>query len=442
MPTTLNKVTEKQAVPAPVANTGKGPWTIAWCHTGDSGGSKRAAFEMVRELARRGHVIDEYVLRIGEPNLSHWPLAPHVRASYRHVLPQPVNPLRPYLVHAWVELAQNLMARRSLISTFRTVASEFESRGYDYVHIDHCSPSYMMLLPNLVRLPSIVYSHEVSGARYRIMAVGESGRRSSWIKRMYQAGCDLATGTWSNLKERQDIQGLRDAQLVLTNSYYSKEAMFQRAGCSASVCRYGVDTATFRPLGLAVEPMVLSAGRIVEAKQHHLAIEAVSGIPQSRRPRVVIATPESLSHQEDPAYCARVTEMAGATGVALEIRRKPSEAELVSLYNQALALLFVPIMEPFGLVALEAMACGTPVVGVREGGIRESVPDGRGGVLVERDPAEMVSAIDRFVQDRDLRNRQGYEAADYVRREWTWARSIDSYEKEVAKALLSGSQQM
>jgi glycosyltransferase involved in cell wall biosynthesis len=181
--------------------------------------------------------------------------------------------------------------------------------------------------------------------------------------------------------------------------------------------------------------MVLSAGRIVEAKQHHLVIEAVAKIHHSRRPQVVIATPTSATRHEDYEYIARVTEMAKAAGVDLHIRCKPSEAELVALYNQSLMLVFMPIMEPFGLVALEAMACGTPVIGVREGGVRESVLDGKSGILVDRNPTELAEAIDHLVQNPELRDRLGQQAGVYVRSEWTWARSIDQYEKEVEKLL-------
>ncbi len=411
-------------------------WRIAWCHTGDSGGSKRAAFEMVRELARRGHVMDEYIIRIGEPNLSNWPLRPFVRESYQYLLPrQAAYALRPYLVQTWVDLAQNLLKRRSLRSTLEVVAADLKSRGYDFVHIDHCSPSYTVLLTTMVDPPSIVYSHEVSGARYQENDATGLQSRSSWSRRAYDLCCDLAIGTWSRVKQRQDLRGLDAARVVLTNSYYSKEAMFQRARRSSLVCRYGVDTVTFRPLGLSVEPMVLSAGRIVDAKQHHLVIEAVAKIHQSRRPQVVIATPEPPTHQEDPDYVARVIEMAKAAGVDLSIRRNPSEADLVALYNQSLMLVFVPIMEPFGLVALEAMACGTPVIGVREGGVRESVRDGQTGILVDRDSTELAQAIDRLVQNPDLRSRLGQQAGAYVRSEWTWARSIDCYEQEVEKLL-------
>lgn len=411
-------------------------WQIAWCHTGDSGGSKRAAFEMVRELARRGHVVDEYIIRIGEPDFSNWPLRPFVRESYQYLLPRQAHyALRPYLVRTWVDLARNLLQRRSLRSTLEAVAADLKSRGYDFVHIDHCAPSYTVLLTTMVEPPSVVYSHEVSGARYQRNDVLGLQSKSFGIRRAYNFCCDLANGILLRVKQRQDLHGLGAAKAVLTNSYYSKEAMFQRAHCSSLVCRYGVDTVKFRPLGLPVEPMVLSAGRIVKAKQHHLVIEAVAKIPKSRRPQVVIATPESPMRQEDPNYVARVTEMAKTAGVDLNIRSNPSETELVALYNQSLMLVFVPIMEPFGLVALEAMACGTPVIGVREGGIRESVLDGQSGILVDRDSTELAQAIDRLVQNPDLRSRLGKQAGVYVRSEWTWARSIDCYEKEVEKLL-------
>jgi glycosyltransferase involved in cell wall biosynthesis len=411
-------------------------WKIAWVHTADSGGSKRAAFDMVRELVRRGHVVDEYIVRIGEPDLINWPLRPFVRESYQYLFPrQTFYDLRPYLVKTWFDLAQNLLKRRSLRSILEAVAAHINSRGYDFVHVDHCSPSYTVLLTTMVTPPSVVYSHEVSGARYRINDAPSLQLKSSWIRRAYSFGCDLATGIWSRVQQGQDLRGVGAARVVFTNSCYSKEAMFQRARRFSLVCRYGVDTVKFRPLGLPVEQMVLSAGRIVEAKQHHLVIEAVAKIHRSRRPRVVIATPESETHQEDLVYLSRITEMAKTADVDLSIRCKPSEAELVALYSQALVLVFVPIMEPFGLVALEAMACGTPVIGVREGGVRESVLDGQSGILVDRDSTELAQAIDRFVQNPDLRSRLGQQAGVYVRSEWVWARSIDYYEKEVGKLL-------
>mgnify|MGYP001566814892 CR=1 FL=1 len=414
-------------------------WKIAWVHTADSGGSKRATFDMVRELVRRGHVVDEYIIRIGEPDLINWPLRPFVRESYQYLFSRPIyHGLRPYLVKAWFDLAQNQLKRRSVRSVLKAVAAHINSRGYDFVHVDHVSPSYTVLLTTMVKPPSVVYSHEVSGARYQQDDASSFQSKSSEIRRAYNFWCDLANKTWLGFTERQDLRGLSAARTVFTNSCYSKEAMFQRAHRPSLVCRYGVDIEKFRPLGLPVEPMVLSAGRIVPAKQHHLVIEAVAKIHHSRRPQVVIATPTSATHHEDYEYLARITEMAKAADVDLNIRCKPSEAELVALYNQSLMLVFMPIMEPFGLVALEAMACGTPVIGVREGGVRESVLDGHSGILVDRDSSELAQAIERLVLNPDLRSRLGEQAGVYVRNEWTWSRSIDCYEREVGKLLCNG----
>jgi len=412
-----------------------GPWKIAWCHTGDSGGSKRAAFEMVRELTRRGHVIDEYIIRIGEPNLSHWPLQPFVRDSYRYLMPAVGNSLRPHLIHAWVQLCQDFLKMKSFMHTLKGVAADIHVRAYDFVHIDHCSPSYTVLLTTMLKSPTVVYSHEVSGARYEPSAFGGSRSTPARIRWAYEMGCGLAARTWSKFRQHQDLQGLADADIVLTNSCYSKEIMFQRARRLCSVCRYGVDTKSFRPLGMPVESMIVSAGRLVEAKQHHLVIEALSIVPESHRPRLVIATPETLTHQEDPAYVARLIRMAEAAHVALEITRNPSEGELVAIYNKALMLVFVPIMEPFGLVALEAMACGVPVVGVREAGVRESVLHDKSGILVDRDATELACAITFLIEHPETRGRQGREAADYVRKEWTWEQSLDCYECQVAVLL-------
>jgi glycosyltransferase involved in cell wall biosynthesis len=105
------------------------------------------------------------------------------------------------------------------------------------------------------------------------------------------------------------------------------------------------------------------------------------------------------------------------------------------LYNQAIALIFVPIMEPFGLVAIEAMACGTPVIGVNEAGIRESVVDGVTGTLVDRDAGQIAAAIIRFMNDSALRTAMGNQAVEYVRQRWTWEQAADRYECAVQRLL-------
>lgn len=412
-------------------------WTIAWCHTADSGGSKRAAFEMVRELAKRGHVIDEYILRIGEPNLKHWPLTPFIRNSYRVSVPPLVNRYRPYLLAVWMGLLLEGQQMNALARQYHDLGSVLKTRGYDFVHLDHCFPSYTVQLTEHLPLPSIVYSHEATDARFQGQGLFDCPQGTPWLKRKYLELCNRAIAKVAALRRKHDLAGLHAAGKILTNSCYSREALYQRNQMDSSVCRYGVDVDTFRSLNLPRKRAVLSAGRIVEKKQHHLVIEAVATIAESERPCVIVATPETIERQEDPSYAHRLEQMAKDLNVNLEIRRKPPEHELVQLYNEVTALVFLPNMEPFGLVALEAMACGAPVIGVREAGIRESVIDGMTGILVDRNPDDAGRAIVRLLRDPELRDRMSRQAGEYVRREWVWERTVDCYLREVERVVTS-----
>ena len=410
-------------------------WTIAWCHTADAGGSKRAAFEMVRELAKRGHVVDEYILRIGEPNLQHWPLTPFIRNSYRVSVPPIANHYRPYLLAAWIGIMQERRQVRALACQFRDLGRELKARGYDFVHIDHCFPSYTVQLTEHLSLPSIIYSHEATDARFQGQGLINSPSNAPWWYRKYAALCNRAINKVVSIRRQRDLAGLRGAGRILTNSCYSKEALFQRNHLSSSVCRYGVDVDTFKPLRLSRAKTVLSAGRIVEEKQHHIVIEAVATIAEAQRPGVIIATPETVTRQQDPGYFNRLEQLAKDLRVRLEVRRNPSELELVRLYNEVIALVFMPRMEPFGLVALEAMACGTPVIGVREAGVREAVVDGVTGILVDRNIDDVGKAIARLIHSEELRDRLGLQAIEYIRREWVWTRTLDCYLREVESVI-------
>ena len=417
----------------------KNKWKIAWCHHGDAGGSKRAAFEMVRELSKRGHIIDEFIIRDAEPALDYLPLKEFVRNSFVTVLENSKRELRPYILLVWVNLARNLLwktwqIRRRLGKLARVINQE----GYDVVHIDHYSFSRTVSLVPHLWLPTIVYSHEPSKVRYQDSQEDNRRRQDSLLRQWYTSFCGLAVRLLSYVRNQHDISNTRHAKSVLTNSYYSKETFFQRYRCMARVCRYGVDVETFRPTLVRVEAMILSVGRLVRAKQHDVVIKAVGMIEASRRPRVIITTPEEIERLEDPLYYALLTRVAQEKGVDLEIRLNPSQKELVSLYNQAIAMIFVPIMEPFGLVVLEAMACGTPVIGVREGGIRESVIDGVTGMLVDRDIKQIAAAIEYLQQHEDVRTKMSEQAVECIQTHWTWEQTVDGYENEVLRLLSTG----
>ncbi len=416
-------------------------WIIAWCHHADVGGSKRAAFEMVRELSRRGHVIDEFIICGSAPSLTHFPLEPFVRYSSYTILRRRNVISRPYFLHMWASLAWSLWNTWRVRRTLRQLACIINQGGYDIVHIDQYPfcPS-VSLLPYL-RVPTILYSHEASNIRYQYSENADSPERRSLFRRWYTWFSEVPWQLLTSVRNQQDIADTRRANVFLTNSHYSKEIFFQRYGCIANACHHGVDTDTFRPLFLSAEYMVLSVGRLVKAKQHHVVVEAVGMIEPSHRPRLIVTTPEDAKRLAEPSYAQWLMRLAQDKGVHLDIRMNPSQMELVRLYNQAIAIVFVPIMEPFGLVPLEAMACGTPVIGVREAGVRESVIDGVTGVLVERNISQIAAAIDYLQQHGDVRTKMSRQAVEHIQTQWTWERTIDRYEDEVRGVLSMSARQ-
>jgi glycosyltransferase involved in cell wall biosynthesis len=98
-------------------------------------------------------------------------------------------------------------------------------------------------------------------------------------------------------------------------------------------------------------------------------------------------------------------------------------SELRAYYAAADVFVTTPWYEPFGITPLEAMACGTPVVGADVGGIKYSVRDGQTGFLVPpKDPAALADRLAQLARDPDLLRRMGRRARLRALANFTWAR--------------------
>jgi len=207
--------------------------------------------------------------------------------------------------------------------------------------------------------------------------------------------------------------------LVLCNSHYTREYVHRVYGLLARVCYLGIDVERFRPLGLPREDFVLSIGRLDPRKGHELVIDALSRLPDRERPPLRI-----VGDQGSGKAAGRLETLAKDKGVKVHVCVDVTDEELVTLYNQARFVAYAPIMEPFGLVPLEAMACGTPVAAVREAGIRETVLHGEVGLLSERDADEFAGAMAALSSPRTAEG-MGRHAVSYVRERWSLRAAAD-----------------
>ncbi|GGM05633.1 glycosyltransferase [Dactylosporangium sucinum] len=149
----------------------------------------------------------------------------------------------------------------------------------------------------------------------------------------------------------------------------------------ARVIHPPVDVAYFAAGAPREREYLLGAGRWIPYKNFDLVIE----IAEAARMPLVIA---GSGPEED-----NLRRAAQRVSVPVHFEHRPSRERLRELYCGARALLF-PAHEDFGIIPVEAQACGTPVLGVRRGGLLETVVDGETGYLLDsRDPADYATAL-------------------------------------------------
>jgi len=159
-----------------------------------------------------------------------------------------------------------------------------------------------------------------------------------------------------------------------------------------------------RPDGV---PRLLAACRLVERKGIADAVEALVDVPDAELHVAGGPAPEAL--EADPE-ARRLRALADRLGVAdrLVLRGRVGREQMPALMRSADAVVCVPWYEPFGIVPLEAMACGVPVVATAVGGQIDSVVHGVTGLHVPaRAPAALADALTTLLEDPDRRRELG-----------------------------------
>ncbi len=161
----------------------------------------------------------------------------------------------------------------------------------------------------------------------------------------------------------------------------------------------------------ARHPVLLFVGRIQPLKGLDVAVAALAELDHPRAELVVVGGPSGISGQ---AELARVHSLVEDLGLAARVRFVPPQPHhLLSTWYRAADVVIVPSRsESFGLVALEAAACGRPVVAAAVGGLRTVVEHGRTGFLVEgRLPADYAARIEQLLASPDVARDMGRQAA-------------------------------
>jgi glycosyltransferase involved in cell wall biosynthesis len=431
----------------------RAPMKIALFHNLPPGGAKRALFEHARHLRRRGHVLDAYTLAAAEEEFL--PLGPLCRDLFVYPFPAVTRPVARRLadhplaqplwkgkgqrarqmLQACATMREQLRLMDALEGVYGRMAADIDAQGYDLVYVHHCR---FLLAPYLLRrlgTPNVYFCQDTlrSVNEWAVEThPGYDSARTGFARRKFR-GHLFSPPSLRILRdqEERDTANTRAATRVLANSWYSREAILRVYGVEARVCYLGVDSDFFTPdPSVPRENTVLSVGSLLPAKRHDFIVEAIAAIPPSRRPRMrIIGYDPSFGRKDGASMAEALLRLADKRGVDVQIRQEVSEEVLRNEYRRAAVLAFAPRLEPFGFVPLEAMACGTPVVGVCEGGVRETIQDGVTGLLTGRDAKEFGGALDRLLTDKALAAALAAGGREAAVCRWTWDRSVDTLER-------------
>ncbi|NQW59460.1 glycosyltransferase [bacterium] len=232
-------------------------------------------------------------------------------------------------------------------------------------------------------------------------------------------------------KSESDIIGCADAICVsCTEEERQFIDLYGNPPGTLEIVAPGVEHAFFAPgekrgarhaLGIAFDvPVLLFVGRIQPLKGLDVAVQALAQLQAKNAQLIVVG---GASGSEGNEEIEKVMQLARSLGVHNNIRFvEPQAHHMLSTYYRAADVVVVPSRsESFGLVALEAAACGIPVVASAVGGLLTIIDDGETGYLVpRRDPALFAGHIDELLAHPTMARAMGAKAAEKARH-YTWS---------------------
>lgn len=385
----------------------------------DSGGQNVYVNHVGRCLARRGHQVDVFTRR--DSTL----LTPvvHVRPRLR-VLHVPAGP-------------EQLVPKERLLPFMpefaRNVETSARAGAYDIAHANFFMSGVVALrLRRAFDVPFVITMHALGLVRRQHQGVADGFPEDRIaIERELVRSADRVIAACP--QDQHDLLTLYDAvprKLATVPCGYDPEEF---GPCDRGRARSA--------LGLRDDEfVVLQLGRLVPRKGVDDVIRAMAPLVQrhgvNARLLVVGGEADTPCEAATPEI-ARLRQIAAAAGIADRVvftgRRR--REDLRAFYNAADAFVTVPWYEPFGITPLEAMACGTPVVGSQVGGIKYSVVDNVTGFLVPpHDPDALALRLSTLADNPALGRAMGRAGMHRARSMFTWERVVDQLVDVYAEA--------
>ncbi|GAA2532209.1 D-inositol-3-phosphate glycosyltransferase [Mycolicibacterium diernhoferi] len=371
--------------------------------TGDAGGMNVYVLQTALELARRGVEVEIFTRATSSADAPLVQFAPGVLV--RNVVAGPFEGLDKN------DLPTQLCAFTA--GVLRAEATQ-EPGYYDIVHSHYwLSGQVGWLAADRWAVPLVHTAHTLAAVKNAALADGDAPEPA--------------------LRSVGEQQVVDEADRLIVNTEIEAQQLVSLHNAdrrSIDVVHPGVDLAVFTPgdkaaarAELGIDPrakVVAFIGRIQPLKAPDVLLQAVAKLPDVS---VVIAGGPSGSGLAAPDSLVR---LADELGISSRVRFLPpqSRAALVNVYRAADIVAVPSYSESFGLVAVEAQACGTPVVAASVGGLPVAVRDGVSGSLVDgHDPGDWARTIDALFE-RDPETMRAAAVAHAAT--FSWAHTVDA----------------
>ena len=366
---------------------------IAVFHNLPHGGAKRATYEWVTRLSLE-YQVDLYLVD---------DIAENFLNLKKNVNRTRVYSQKPLIVSNPIKRILSLI-RIWFLS--KKIVQDINSLDYDVALIFQCQITNTPIILRKLNIPSLYICHETLERIFEPHYTKE--KRNPLVLMVRKVIINLCI-----ILEKKSS---KSATLVCTTSLYSIETLYKYFSFYPQLIYPGVKSTHFKPSKIKKSGTVLSVGHLSQSKGHEFIIKSLGTI-KKERPKLIIV--HKLENQRFD-YRSKLQQLADANQVEVEFKSSLSDKELIRTYQSAKITLCGYHLEPLGLVALESLSCGTPVISVEEAGLRETVINNYTGFLCPRDIAEFGNAISKLYNDDELIEEMGQNGIQEVYRRWSW----------------------
>ena len=388
---------------------------IAVWHNLHSGGGSRALQYHVHGLVQKGHQVEIWADKPDADGFMHLPVSVKL-----HKVPlkydEQQTSLKERFASVFFKKDSNMKAMEKHC---QQCALEINQGGFDVLFANSCFYYGVPFISRFVDIPKILYLGEPNRYLYEAMPEqiweAPEDTTSKWNSKFWVY---FFSNTWRTNKYRvyvrEERKNFQAFNKVLVNSYFSMESCKRAYGLLSEVCYLGVDNNLFKPVNdLESKPYVIGLGGFYGHKNPELAIRSVEKIKENR-PKLLW-----IGNMVDEKYWLEMVELARSLDVTLEVKKMVSDEQLVTLLSNAICMIYSSNLEPFGFAPLEANACGTPVIAVAEGGVRETIIHGKNGFLVNQNPEEIAQYILQLTENQGLRDEMSIFSVSNVKENWS-----------------------